>query len=185
MDKWEGPFGENAVRGFLAHMREGATIELFRTRTLPGIEEAELLGWFQRNSSGRFVGLTASGNVLGSGLNLGEAVAAFLELEPQWALHNVAWRPKRAVPRPDEVGPVLREAVREVVGDKASGGSKWLELRKKEHWRGDLYDWGLADAALTTLGYPDKTAEVSRALAPTVAEAFETFKRARPDLEPW
>lgn len=186
MDRWDGPFGANAVRGFLAHMREGATVELFRNRRAPVGDEADLVGWFQREPDGRFVGLTAAGNVLsGSGLHLKETVDAFLELEPEWVLHNVAYKPRAVIGAVTDVSPPLRDAVREVVADPDSGGSRWLELRKVDHWNGSLFDWGLADAALTSLGYPDKPERTSRALAPTVREAFENFKVARSDLEPW
>ena len=186
MDRWDGPFGDNAVRGFLAHMREGATVELFRTRRAPGIEEADIVGWFQREANGRFVGLTAAGNVLsGAGLRLNGAVDAFLELEPEWVLHNVAYKPAAVLGAVTDVSPRLRDAVREVVADPDSGGSRWLELRKIDHWNGRLFDWGLADAALTALGYPDKPERTSRALAPTVRDAFKEFKSKRSDLEPW
>ncbi len=123
-------------------------------------------GWLQREADGRFVGLTASGNVLpGYGLRLGGAVDAFLELEPEWVLHNAAYKPAAVLGAVTDVGPSIREAVREVVADPDSGGSRWLELRKIDHWNNRLHDWGLADAALTALGYPDKTERTSRALA--------------------
>jgi hypothetical protein len=188
VDRWDGPFGPNEVRGFLAHMREGAQVELFRDRAGAGgvSQEPELLGWLQKRPEGRFVGLTAAGNVLAeAALPLDRAVAAFLELEPGWALHNVAYRPRTVFRREADVTAELRAAVREVIADKDSAGDRWLERKKVEHWDGRLYDWGLAGAALTSLGHPDHTEEVQRALAPDAREAFEAFKRARPKLEPW
>ncbi|QIN85431.1 hypothetical protein GBA63_22280 (plasmid) [Rubrobacter tropicus] len=188
MDRWDGPFDANVVRGFLAHMREGANVELFRDRAGPeGISrEAEPLGWLQKRAPGRFVGQTLSGNVLAEGaLPLDRAVAAFLELEPGWVLHNVAYRPKVFFRRAADVTDGLRAAVREVIADKGSAGDRRLERMKVEHWNDRLLDWGLAGAALVSLGHPDHTEEVQRELAPDAREAFEAFKQARPDLEPW
>ena len=187
VDRWDGPFRPNEVRGFLAHMREGATVQLFRDGAAPdGGREAELLGWLQRDRSGRFVGLTGASNVLsGDALDLKEAVRAFAELAPEWVLHNVDWKPRTVVGAVEDVSPLMRDAVREIVADPDSGGSDWLKLRKIEHWKGHLLDWGLAGAALTALGYPDKPDHTSKALAPTVRDAFEEFKAKRPDLEPW
>ena len=183
MDKWDGPFGVKVVRGFLAHMREGDTAELFRTREAPSGEEAELLGWFQRERYGPFVGLTAAGSIVsGAGLRLSEAVAAFLELDPDWVLHNVAWKPKKRIGTAGEITPALREAIREVIEDPRSGGSEWLERRKREYWMGSRYPWGLAISALSDLGYSDTPEEVAKEFASNVEEAFEVFKQRRPDL---
>ena len=79
----------------------------------------------------------------------------------------------------------MLEEVRELTADPNSGGYGWLEHRKRDYWRGSMYSWGFAGAALTAIGYPDNTREVCEQLAPVVEEAFESFKAKRPDLDPW
>jgi hypothetical protein len=38
-----------------------------------------------------------------------------------------------------EMTPELREMVRKVMEDPASGGSETLERRKRDYWRGSMY----------------------------------------------
>lgn len=48
---------------------------------------------------------------------LEKAVAAFLELEPGWVMHNVAYRPRTVFRRAADVTDAVRAAVREVIAE--------------------------------------------------------------------
>lgn len=186
-ERWDGPFDESLVFNFLARMREGATVQIFRTVRTSDTEDPQLLGWFQKQTNARFVAGTPS---LGQRFSvepvkLRDAVREFAAMDPEYVLHDAQWSPMN---RPDpvrSVTPELREMVRKVVEDPASGGLKSLERRKRDHWIGSLNSYGLAESALLALGYNDTPREILDELAPTVEEAFEVFKEKRPDLEPW
>jgi hypothetical protein len=152
-----------------------------------GNEEAEPLGWFQKDQIERFAAQTPSlgQRLWGDWIGLEEAVAAFMEIDPDYVLHNAERIARRSLGLITEVTPEMREEVRAVTEDPKSGGYRWLERRKQNYWRGSMYSWGFAGASLTAIGYPDKTPKVCEELVPVVEDAFEIFKRKRPDLEPW
>lgn len=180
--RWDGPFTEGKVNNFLARMPEEAAARLYS-------EDGRLLGWLQKARDGRFVtggfddphlmNPDPRGNVDRPG-----AAKALVEAGPDYVVHDALWQEDRPLGPLTEVTPHAHALVGRVVEDPGSGGFPTLERRKIDFWRGSLLPYGLAHSALMALGYTDTSDEVAKALAPTVSEAFEAFKRARPDLDP-
>jgi hypothetical protein len=185
-ERWDGPFEEGRVLNFLMRIREGTTIQLYRTYRGVSVEEAELLGWFKKESGARFLADTPGLGQRFSGdlVELREAAQDFVATAPEYVLHDGQWAGPGNSASISAVTPELREMVRKVVEDPASGGSESFERRKREYWMGSRYSYGFADSALLALGYKDTPRDVLDDLAPTVEEAFEVFKEKRPDLEP-
>ncbi len=71
-ERWNGPFDEGRVFNFLVRMREGATVQLYRTYRGVSVEEAELLGWFKKESGARFLAETPGLGRRFSGERVGE-----------------------------------------------------------------------------------------------------------------
>lgn len=180
--RWDGPFGKGKVTNFLVRMPEGASVRLFG-------QDKRLLGWLQKIRGGRFVTGGFEDPALmnpdprGNVDRLG-AAEAFVAVDPGYVVHDALWQEDLPLGPLAEVTPESREMVGRVVADPGSGGFPVLERRKRDYWQGSLYPHGLAHYALMALGYTDTADEVARELSPTVSEAFERFKRARPDLAP-
>ncbi len=89
LTKLEGPFGDAGARGFLGNLPHGAAVHLYQTfRTASGQEVPDHLGWFRRIGP-RFDADTRRGLSLGGlGLELDDAVYDFLELEPEYVVHD-------------------------------------------------------------------------------------------------
>ncbi|MDP9439853.1 MAG: hypothetical protein M3P49_14110 [Actinomycetota bacterium] len=185
-ERWDGPFDEGQVFNFLATMREGATVYLYRTYRGESVEEVESLGWFKKEPGARFLadtpglGQRFEGNLV----VLREAAREFAAAGAEYVVHDAQWAKPEDASTVRTVTPDLREMVRKVVEDSASGGYEPFERRKREYWMGSMYSYGLAEIALRALGYKDAPRKVLDDLAPTVEEAFKVFKERRPDLEP-
>lgn len=180
--RWDGPFTPGKVTNFLVRMPEGAAARLFRA-------DGSLVGWLQKVWGGRFVTGGFDDPALmnpepGGNVDRRGATDSFVAAAPDYVVHDALWQEDLPLGPLVEVTPADRERVRRVVADPGSGGFPVLERRKVDFWRGSLYPYGLAHSALMALGYTDTSDEIAKELAPTVSEAFEDFKRARPDLDP-
>ena len=187
-ERWDGPFDEGRVFNLLVRMREGATVQLYRTCRGASVEEAELLGRFEKARGGSVLADAPGLGPRFSGERVGllEAARKFARSSTEYVLHDSQWAgPETSSPVVGEVTPELREMVKKVVEDPGSGGSGPLERSKRRYWRaGGGRPHFLAESALLALGYKDTPQEVLDDLAPMVEEAFEIFKEKRPDLEP-
>src|SRR5688500_9986149 len=98
-------------------MRDGVTVYAYRTRSGPGgKDEAELLGWFVKEHSERFMAQTPSlgQRIWGDWIDLEEVVAAFLMMNPDYVLHNAERIARRSLGMISELTPEIREEVRAI-----------------------------------------------------------------------
>lgn len=180
---WNGPFDEGRVFNFLVRMREGATAYMYGTYRGASVEEAEPIGWYQKERGARFAADTPGlgQHVLGDTVPLSEAVQDFAATTPGYVVHDSQWTPEELLAPVTSATPGLKEMVRKVIQDPESGGNPWLK-RRKERYRdggGRRPDF-LADSALIALGYKDTPQRILDELAPTAEKAFGVFEQARP-----
>jgi hypothetical protein len=188
---WNGPFDKGRVTNFLMPMREGATAHLYGDASTLEPPDRVHLGWLRKEAGACFaadipnVGMWVKHQDEYDPVEFDKAVSAVVELDPGYIVHNSQWAPGEPAPTlVEEVTPDLREWVRNLTQDSASGGDPVLRRRKEEYGKGLLNSQALASSVLSSLGFNTATSEVYEDLVPVVEDAFRVFQAQGPNLDP-